>query len=99
MGDDGETVPEQSHGHWHELLDQLIEELPQLAAQYVERVSGVVGYEPGGLIARDDLYGTAVNSIGALLESMRSGRVEERLLEFAEALGRRRADQQVRPSP
>lgn len=80
---------------WNELLDQLVDELPQLAQVYVDRVSGAPGYEPGALVTREDLLATAVASLRLLIEGMRDGAAHERLSEVAESLGRRRARQQV----
>lgn len=89
------AAPDASGERWQALLDRVRDELPRLAVRYVERVSTLAGYEPGTLIPRDDLYQTAVDSLGQLLDSIRAGRSTDRLAELAEALGRRRARQRV----
>lgn len=88
-------MPAESRRHWDELLDRLAAELPQLATQYVERVSSIPGYEPGGLLSREDLFGMAIASFELLAESMREGNPTDRLVEFTEFLGSRRARQRV----
>lgn len=81
---------------WHELVDELRAQVPDLAQQYVGRVRGVPGYEPeSSLVSDEDLLSTATVCITELIDGIRRGHADERLSEAAAELGRRRAFQRV----
>lgn len=80
---------------WDALLDRLEADLPKLTETYLSQVRLASGYEPGALVGREDLQAMATESLGLLIESIRTGETPAALLELAETLGRRRAQQQV----
>lgn len=95
MDDQMHSMATDSRRHWDALLDQLESDLPQITEEYIARVATASGYEPGALIAREDLHAMATGSLGLLIESIRTGVTPPALLDLARSLGRRRAQQQV----
>lgn len=81
---------------WHDFLDELRVQVPDLAEQYVGRVRTVPGYESGSSVIDDqDLLATATTCISLLIEAIRQGSVDSELHDVAVELGRRRAFQRV----
>lgn len=77
---------------WQELISALDKELPHMQGDFVARVISIPEYSTP-TVPSDDLHSTADASIEVILQALASRNEYSPLLEFATALGHRRARQ------